>query len=147
MKFLFVCSGNTCRSPMAAAIARDLFLGETVEIHSAGVNAADGARPSREAVGVMRERGLDIANHRAKSVSQLDLDEFDAIVAMDAATARVLRKEFKAAPNKLARLDIDDPYGGGIETYRLCVQEIEAGLRRLFRGANEAFMESARRRP
>ncbi len=132
MKLLFVCYGNTCRSPMAAALASK-FLKETEEIHSAGTDAVDGAHPSREAVEVMREWGLDISNHRAKSVSLFDLDEFDMIVAMDRATAGVLIGAFGVNPEKIKRLNIADPYGEGIDAYRKCAREIESALYRLFR--------------
>ncbi len=131
MKLLFVCYGNTCRSPMAAAIARGL-LGEAAEIRSAGVNAVDGARPAWEAVEVMRERGLDITDHRARSVSRLDLAGFDTIVALDGATAEVLREEYGVAPEKLVRLCIVDPYGKGLIAYRECAREIESELLWLF---------------
>ena len=89
-KLLFVCEGNTCRSPMASALARHI-LGSARDIASAGIEAAAGDRATAPAVQVMKERGLDITSHRASGICDHDLASFDLIVAMTPPIAERLK--------------------------------------------------------
>ena len=112
-RVLFVCAGNTCRSPMAAAMARAL-LGPAVHVESAGVSADDGSSATRDAVRAMQERGLDISGHRSRSVRTFDLGDFDLLVALNPTIAQDVRRA-GGEPSKMASLDIPDPYGKGLE--------------------------------
>jgi protein-tyrosine-phosphatase len=127
-QILFVCAGNTCRSPMAQAIASTLLGGSGVS-QSAGIDAAQGMHATREAIHIMRERGLDISSHRSRSITGLNLAEFDMIVAMTPAIAEELRRNHALDDAKLKVLTIRDPYGHGLEAYRLRAAEIESALR------------------
>src|SRR5262249_27657051 len=80
-RILFVCQGNTCRSPMAAAIAIALLDSKT-EVQSAGLETADGLPPTNQAVTVMKEIGLDVSRHRSRSLRKQDLKSFDLIIGM-----------------------------------------------------------------
>src|SRR5215217_4145395 len=85
MKLLFVCTGNTCRSPLAAAIAQRLAAerGLTdVEASSAGTSAWDGMPASDGGLLVGMERGLDLAQHRARQVTPEIVAESDIILTM-----------------------------------------------------------------
>ena len=73
LRILFVCTGNTCRSPMAEGLCRS-FLGhyrlqQEVEVASAGLNAVAGEPASREAVEIMRERGIDLSGHKTTGLT------------------------------------------------------------------------------
>ena len=127
---LFVCAGNTCRSPMAQAVARAL-LGSTVRVESAGISADDGASAAKDAIQAMRERGIDISDHRSRSVTSLSLSDFDLVVALTPAIAQTLRQHGTDGAN-LKALDIRDPYGKGLAVYRTTVLAIERDLRALF---------------
>ena len=127
---LFVCAGNTCRSPIAEAVARQL-LGPDVRVESSGTSAADGASAAKDAVRVMKERGLDISSHRSRSLGNLNLLEFDLLVALCPEIAQALLDQ-GADASKLATLNISDPYNRDLEVYRATAVAIEAELRRLF---------------
>jgi protein-tyrosine-phosphatase len=129
-RVLFVCAGNTCRSPMAAAIAREL-LGPAVRVESAGVSADEGASATRDAVQVMNERGVDISNHRSRPFHALDFSEFDLLVALSPTIGQDVRRA-GVEPARMAILDIPDPYGRGLEVYRTTVVAIERALKTLF---------------
>lgn len=130
-RVLFVCAGNTCRSPMAEAVARHL-LDSGVRVESAGISTDDGASAAADAIRAMKERGIDISDHRSRSVSALNLPDFDLLVALTPAIAQTLR-HLGADPSKVTSLDIRDPYGKGLDVYRATVVAIERDLRNLFR--------------
>ena len=84
-RILFVCSGNTCRSPLAEAIARRVLsgrLGFEVEIASAGTSAFDGAPASPHSVEVAHRHGLDLSPHRSHPLTLERVHEADLIVTM-----------------------------------------------------------------
>lgn len=128
ISLLFVCTGNTCRSPMAAALAESR--GKNAE--SAGVSAqrGDGAAPF--AVRVLRTaRGLDLQSHAPKGVESVTLSDVERIVAMDATVAGQLRTEYDVPADRLVTWSIPDPYGGSLADYRYCLEQIRAALDRL----------------
>jgi len=116
---------------MAEAVARGL-LDSGVRVESAGISADDGASAAKDAIRTMQERGVDISDHRSRSVSALNLLDFDLVVALTPSIAQALR-DHGADKAKLTALDIDDPYGKGLEVYRATVLAIERDLRHLFR--------------
>jgi protein-tyrosine-phosphatase len=127
LRLLFVCQGNICRSPMAEALAQARF-GDRVAAESAGITPVyDGA--TLEAEAAMEERGLDISDHRSRSVFDLDLEEFDLVVAL----TPYIRARLPAVepPTEVVTWTIDDPYGGVLEDYRVCAERIAAQLETL----------------
>lgn len=88
-RILFVCTGNICRSPMAEGFARsrlealDLSASMGVEVGSAGIAGFDGDRATVEAVLAMRDRGIDITGHRARSVTPALLEASDLVMTME----------------------------------------------------------------
>lgn len=114
---LFVCAGNTCRSPMAMVIARNL-LPANVFVDSAGVAARfnDEANPEAQKA-VASLYGLDLTKHRAKSVNSIDLKKYDYIVALDQSVARRLKQVWKVDEDRLLSLEVADPYENGEAAY------------------------------
>lgn len=150
-RLLFVCSGNTCRSPLARAIAaRELnALGWQVEVRSAGVNALSGTPASSGSLEAARRHGLDLSTHRSREVDPALIDWADLILVMS--PSHLVRLAQLGGAGKAALLDafaygdeaggdaggagVPDPFGGDDEayeqTYRILEELVAKALRRL----------------
>jgi len=112
---------------MAAAMTRVL-LGDDVLVESAGIEAADRLPATEHAVTVMAERGVDILGHRSRPVESLDLSQFDIVVAMTPSVASRLR-HLGVEDTRIQTINVEDPYGKGLDAYRTAASEIEHALR------------------
>lgn len=124
MNILFVCTGNTCRSPMAAAIMNKLAIenGLDVRIESAGLFAAEGEPASPEAIEALKKYDIDLSDHLSQQITPELIEKSDLIITMTEAHKLVLQdvaKEKTVTVCELAGLDdeIDDPFGGDLEDY------------------------------
>jgi protein-tyrosine phosphatase len=145
MLIVIVCTGNTCRSPMAEAMLRRLLaerLGckpEEVEergviVASAGISAAPGVGAAPEAIDVMRERGLDITRHESQPLSDKLIRHADLLLAMTGAHRQAIVRRWPEAAHRamVVRMDggdIEDPIGASAEVYQQCAAQIEHALR------------------
>ena len=145
-KILFVCTGNTCRSPMAEVIFNSIAEEKELDwrAESAGV-AAVGDRPaSVNAVHAVAEIGLDLSGHKTRFLPTVDLNEYSMFVGLNDEHADILRsigipgdmiRVLRRAPNPDdiydLRLDIVDPYGGDLNAYRKCRDDIIGAVKML----------------
>ena len=143
-RVLFVCTGNTCRSPLAAA-AFTRALGERaarVEVTSAGTAAFDGAPASEGSRRVAAAAGLDLSRHRSRRLDSAMLAGVDLVLLMDPRDlAHVRALDPEAADQTYGLADfaqpaptgepVPDPYGGSPEAYEECLRRIEAHLERV----------------
>ncbi len=129
---LLICSGNTCRSPMAEAVAKKLLADERgigvddleaagVRVISAGAFASSGSPATREAVEAMTRVGLDLSGHRSKALSLELIHEADVIYTMTETHRQAVVEMAPWAEEKTHRLDpqgdVDDPIGSDTTAY------------------------------
>lgn len=98
VKVLFVCTGNTCRSPMAEGILKHGC--ECCDVLSAGIHAPDGSPASENAARVMQQRGVDISGHRAATVTASVMQEADVVLTMTGAHKQALQQMFSRSRGK-----------------------------------------------
>ncbi len=127
MRVIFVCTGNTCRSPMAQALGRDWARGRepdglTLEIESAGIAAGEGYPAADQAIETMRERGIELQRHQSRSLTPEMIDHADAIFTMTPSHAQAVMQMAPGSVHKVFPIDpvhpIADPVGQPIEVYR-----------------------------
>ena len=143
LRVLFVCYGNSCRSPLAEGIFRAKLasagLYGRVAVDSAGTNAGDpGAPPHWRARSVARRHGLNIGDLRARTFEPADFDRFDRIVVLDHrnrdAVLAQARSDADRARVRLLRDDggeVADPISGGDDEYERAYEAISEGCERL----------------
>ena len=141
MKILFVCTGNTCRSPIAQAMASYLAgkIDVTIEADSAGLMVIPGSKVSKYSVDAVTEYGIDISSHIPKAITSELLDNADLIITMTKAQKDLIIKSIPYYSEKVKNLgeysingDIIDPYGADFNTYKECAMQIKDAIVSLY---------------
>ncbi len=144
LSIVFVCTGNTCRSPMAEGICRQLLATKLgclpseledrgVSISSAGISATMGGHAAHEAVAVMSEMGIDLGTHESQPLAAQIVRHADFIWAMTRAHRQAILSQWPEAAGRVHVLSLDgndiaDPIGMPQEHYRTCAEVIKTEL-------------------
>lgn len=142
MRFLFVCTGNTCRSPMAEGILKDIAKKKNLDIQvsSAGIFAHNGEPISSKAIEAMKQIGIDISDYRSKSLNEKQLRDADIILTMGHSHKHFIEDKYRGYGGKVFTLleyvygfknDISDPYGGDLNIYKEIRDEIYQAIREM----------------
>ncbi|MBV7505186.1 low molecular weight protein arginine phosphatase [Bacillus sp. sid0103] len=133
-RILFVCTGNTCRSPMAEAILKNKQL-DRVEVRSAGIYAATGSEASAHAKKVLDDNGI-AHNHRSSLLTRDEVAWADLILTMTSSHKMAILQQYPDMGEKVFTLkeysgegfhsDVVDPYGGSLAMYEQTFRELNA---------------------
>ena len=127
---LFLCTGNTCRSPMAECLFRAMAGGRHRAL-SAGVYALSGAPASTGAQHAMQRRGLSLVTHHSRAVTAVLLEQVDLIVGMTPTHIWQLRMMYPQCSAPMIAFDdppVSDPYGGDDAAYERAACDIARQL-------------------
>lgn len=132
-KILLVCTGNSCRSPMAAGLIRQELkhrkLEREIEISTSGILARDGGSAAAEAIFVMKNREIDISEHKTRACRREEVLDSDLILAMSQDHYDFLAGLVPNVQKKIKILDVKDPIGLGMEAYEKAVKELEEKIK------------------
>lgn len=132
MNILFVCTGNTCRSPMAQGVFRKILIDKGIDgttTLSAGISADNKSKATENAIKACRAIDVDLSNHISKNIFDMDVSNIDKFVVMTDLHRDIL-SSLGIDINKIYVLgnQIQDPYGGDISVYEKCRDQIYHAL-------------------
>ncbi|MEH7074380.1 low molecular weight protein arginine phosphatase [Neobacillus drentensis] len=132
-RILFVCTGNTCRSPMAEAILKNKEM-DAIEVRSAGIYAANGSEASAHAKKVLDDKGI-AHNHRSSLLTRNEIEWADLILTMTSSHKMAILQQYPQVSKKVFTLkeytgesfnsDVGDPYGGSLSMYEATFRELD----------------------
>ncbi|HMO13872.1 MAG TPA: L-threonylcarbamoyladenylate synthase [Pirellulaceae bacterium] len=141
---LLVCTGNTCRSPMAELLLKQQLADKLscsieqlrehrIQVSSAGIAAMPSGRPSPQSVEVLKEKGLDLSSHSSQPVSDHLIRNADLVLTMTNGHRKALLQQWPELHGRTFVLredqyDVSDPIGHGTDVYRACAEQIEQNL-------------------
>jgi len=146
MKVMLICTGNICRSAMAQGMLKNIVEDKkiNVQVYSCGIYAEDGDYATYNAIEAAKYHDVDISNHRATNIKNSQIEEMDIIlcatnshknmvIAMypHLVTKIFTMKEYAEIDEDGKNMDIKDPWGYDMETYKNCIEEINMCLEKI----------------
>lgn len=131
MRIIFVCTGNTCRSPMAEALLKQK--ATQIEVKSYGISALPGSDMTQGAQEALKEKGIEVT-HKTNNLSKEALEWATLVLTMTEAHKQIIVSHYPHTKDKVFTLkeyangergNVNDPFGGSLSVYRDTLQEIE----------------------
>ncbi len=144
MLVLFICTGNTCRSPMCEGYLKHLCKQASrndITVESAGTFAGEGCPASINSAEIMADYDIDICSHTSSTLSEEKIEKANIIIAMTASHRAQIGAMYPKALKKTRLLmefadmensDVEDPFGGDAQTYSSCFEQMKPALDNLF---------------
>ncbi len=131
----FVCTGNTCRSPMAEGIFNKLAEENDIDVtaESFGVATITGMAVSDNSKKACKEIGIDLSQKTSLSVNDAQIEKYDKYYCMSQSHAKMLSEFYFVPVSKIAVMNVSDPYGGDIQVYRKCRDEIYNSVKEIIK--------------
>lgn len=138
-KIVFICTGNICRSPMGHHYMQKRVIDKNIcnnyLIDSCGTYASTGDRATKNAIEAMKKYDVNMQNHRAKHITEIDLNKYDLIVCLTQNHKTHIALLYPSIQDRVFTLkeyvnpesgykDIDDPWGLSMQVYEQCASEI-----------------------
>lgn len=152
-----VCTGNTCRSPMAETLLREHLrrkfgCEDAVRVVSAGVAASDGCGASQQAIEVMGQRGLDLTGHASRPLDESVINVADLVLTMTRGHREAILAAWPEMHDRVFTLrrdgtDITDPVGMPVESYHACADQIDTELAKWVEALDDDFFPSPTSNP
>lgn len=143
-KLIYVCTGNTCRSPMAEAIYKNLDQESEVKVFSRGLVVLFGEPINPKAEIVLKKHDLEINNHISKGLKEAEIDDATLILTMTQAHQRKIMDAFPNAKDVYTIKeyagesgDVVDPYGGTLVEYEDCYIELARLVKKIIYKLND----------
>lgn len=143
-KIMFICTGNICRSAMADGLMKKLVKDNNKEIavYSCGIFAEDGDMPTFNAIEAIKEYDVDLKLHRATNIRNSKIEDMDIILCATVSHKNNVINMYPNLKDKIFTikeyadydkndLDIPDPWGYDIETYKFCASTISKCLNKI----------------
>ncbi len=140
MKILFVCTGNTCRSPMAEAIFNKIKASDESHAFSRGISVFFPQNISAKSASALKNYGIEDFKHKSVQISEEDIKESDLVLTMTSSHKMSLKSTYPKYKQKIYTLnekaygkdsDIADPYGLSQEEYNICAKNIYDAIERI----------------
>lgn len=130
---IFVCTGNTCRSPMAEVIAKSICKNDNINIFSRGLFVNENLEANFNSINAVKIQNLSLDTHTSKQLTKDEIKNATLILTMSLEHKNIICDNFNEYSNKIYTLyeyvqnfnkDIKDPYGRSLEEYIMCFKEI-----------------------